>query len=337
MYQNENQAPGTLELTQTETQVSAAAASPQVPLQVPDVGPFFRLSDELLAVLDTAGNVAKLNPAFERTLGVPEHRLVGKSLVDVLHEEDAKLALAEIRKLESRVMRVRFEARAVTKSGAMRVVRWSLSLDVPTGLVYAAGHDVTTERDAEAELAELRIEDPNTGAATQLVFERSLLLEWARSRRLRHPMAVALVRMDDFEGLKQRLGPALTDECLREVFEAAIQHARRAGDVVARLGDDTFGVLWTNVDTDTAVDLADRIRTSVGERLTPAESADTFRVTCSIGVSSVLPTPGRNPGKIVRAAGSALSATERQGPNRVVSGSLTTGAEDPEILLRMQG
>ena len=82
----------------------------------------------------------------------------------------------------------------------------------------------------------------------------------------------------------------------------ALLAAVRAGDLVARIGGDEFGVLATGLDQAGATELAARVRDAVSDR----ESVGGFRLQTSVGVATVPPSASLD--EAFLAADSALYA-----------------------------
>jgi diguanylate cyclase (GGDEF)-like protein len=89
-------------------------------------------------------------------------------------------------------------------------------------------------------------EDEGTDLLTQLPtfqhFQRRLSDEFTRSRRAGRQVSVVLVDVNNLTAVNKEYGVKAGDEVLRHVAKAA-DGTRRYHDVVARLGDDEFGVL----------------------------------------------------------------------------------------------
>ena len=93
----------------------------------------------------------------------------------------------------------------------------------------------------------------------------------------------------------------------------------RCTDFVARYGGEEFCVLFTDVDEDLAVRLADNLR------LTLTRQACRVPVTCSFGVCANRANERTDGASLVRGADRALYAAKSQGRNRVVASQLTRG------------
>ena len=109
----------------------------------------WNLTQDLLAVVDRNGRLVAVNPAWESVLGYDPAELPGKGSLDLVHPEDAAAAAATLE--ANRLQPVsNFEARFRHKDGSCRSITWS---GTPRGdLIYAAGRDVTQERDQAAAL-----------------------------------------------------------------------------------------------------------------------------------------------------------------------------------------
>jgi len=94
-------------------------------------------------------------------------------------------------------------------------------------------------QDAEDEDAE---NDLLTDLPTFNYFSRRLGDEFARSRRMGRHISVVLIDVNNLTAVNKEYGVRAGDEVLRHVARA-VDGTRRFNDVVARLGDDEFGVL----------------------------------------------------------------------------------------------
>jgi diguanylate cyclase (GGDEF)-like protein len=73
-------------------------------------------------------------------------------------------------------------------------------------------------------------------------FQRRLQDEFVRSRRAGRQVSIVLIDVNNLTAVNKEYGVKAGDEVLRHVAKAA-DGTRRYNDVVARLGDDEFGVL----------------------------------------------------------------------------------------------
>jgi diguanylate cyclase (GGDEF)-like protein len=116
---------------------------------------------------------------------------------------------------------------------------------------------------AEAEY--LALHDRLTGLPNRTLYvdrgRQALLAAGRRGERV----GVLVVDVDRFKEINDTLGHRYGDTLLRQV-EPRLRHALRAGDTVARLGADEFGVLLADVGgNEGAVDVVTRLREAIEE------------------------------------------------------------------------
>ena len=117
-----------------------------------DLDQFFTLSLEMLCVAGLDGYFRRLNPAFERTLGYTLEELRSQPFLDFVHPDDREATLAEVARLATGAETVSFENRYRCKDGSYVWLAWTTRPSVETGVLYAAAHDITAHKRAEAEL-----------------------------------------------------------------------------------------------------------------------------------------------------------------------------------------
>jgi diguanylate cyclase (GGDEF)-like protein len=117
-----------------------------------------------------------------------------------------------------------------------------------TGVLVVAAFLFTREvkENAGSGRADDGDEDPDNDLLTNLptlkLFGRRLSDEFNRSRRTGRSVSVVLVDVNNLTAVNREYGVAAGDEVLRHVART-IDSTKRYNDVVARLGDDEFGVL----------------------------------------------------------------------------------------------
>ncbi|MET8152335.1 putative bifunctional diguanylate cyclase/phosphodiesterase [Actinoplanes sp. NPDC049668] len=124
-------------------------------------------------------------------------------------------------------------------------------------------------------------------------------------------LSLALIDLDDFKTINDRLGHAVGDALLIVVAQR-LREAVREGDVVARLGGDEFGLLLHGLRSDEATEVLDRIAESL-TRPVHALGHDLL-VNASIGLSEVW--PDASPQELLRRADLAMYAAKERGKGR---------------------
>ena len=111
----------------------------------------FNLSLDLLAILTAEGTFRRVNPAFERVLGLSPEALRGTPLLDLVHVDDVVATANYLREL-TEGKEASFENRCRRTDGTYRWLMWSVNPVPEEKLFYAVAHDVTERRAAEESL-----------------------------------------------------------------------------------------------------------------------------------------------------------------------------------------
>ena len=171
-------------------------------------------------------------------------------------------------------------------------------------------------REKEALLAELERqthEDALTGLFNRRYLDRRLAEEFARARRHRQPLTVALADADYFKRINDSYTHASGDAALRQLA-GLLRAGVRSTDIVARYGGEEFALLLIGVDREDATAVCEALRANV-EGHDWNGIAPGLRVTLSIGVcaDTALATHER----MLAAADAALFRAKEGGRNRV--------------------
>lgn len=149
-------------------------------------------------------------------------------------------------------------------------------------------------------------------------FEDVIDREWRRAARQQHWLSLAMLDVDVFKLFNDKYGHAAGDECLRRVAGALETTVRRGEDFVARYGGEEFAIVLPGTDLDGAQQLGEILRAAVESLAIPhIDNADRGRVTASVGVASLIPTPKGSPVRLVEAADRELYRAKELGRNRV--------------------
>lgn len=169
-----------------------------------------------------------------------------------------------------------------------------------------------------SELERLSSTDALTGLANRRRFDAALAAEWARARRLRQPLALLMIDVDEFKRYNDHYGHQAGDACLVRVGEALARQLRRPGDLAARYGGEEFAAILPYFPEREAQALAEQIRERVEALQLPHETSAHGRVTVSIGVAALEPTDD-NAAALVADADRALYLAKHAGRNLVRS------------------
>lgn len=131
-------------------------------------------------------------------------------------------------------------------------------------------------------------------------------------------LALLMLDVDHFKRVNDTFGHPAGDAVLRAVA-ATLQDGVRRDDLAARWGGEEFAVILSGVPIETALVLADRLRSTIAGVAMPVTTADgPLHVTVSVGVATFGPMAA-TPDELVAAADRALYDAKQTGRNRVVA------------------
>lgn len=284
---------------------------------------------------DMEGRVSYVNPVAERLTGWRDQDACGRPLESVLPlrvegrgeavpnpvalcldrrglvvlEEDillrsrggqefaVEVTISPIRSVERRIIGVVVVVRDVTELRGMARV-----------MSYQANHD------------------PLTGLPNRREFEATLSRALAGSHDGQVEQVVGYLDLDQFKLVNDSCGHLAGDELLKRAA-VLLKRRLRAGDTLARLGSDEFGILLRNCSITRAQEIAEEICAAAhGFRFVWDEKA--FTVGVSIGLVPV--SPSGTPSSLLAAADAACSVAKDLGRNRVY----VAHPYDPELAHR---
>jgi diguanylate cyclase (GGDEF)-like protein len=178
--------------------------------------------------------------------------------------------------------------------------------------------DVTRERERQVELESLAALDGLTGLFNRRSFDKRLSEEVRRALRVRHPLALLMIDVDDFKPYNDAHGHQIGDACLRRVALAIRGALSRAGDLAARYGGDEFAVILPDTDRIGALRVAQRIRDRVDDLgIANPFSSTSQRLTLSIGGSYATGEFEESAERLVASADAELYRAKRSGRDRI--------------------
>jgi len=181
--------------------------------------------------------------------------------------------------------------------------------------------------EAAGEAVRLANTDGLTDLWNRRYFDAQFPLEVERSLRTGTPLGMLMVDVDHFRLYNNRYGHPTGDDVLRRVARLLLD-GRRVNDVVARYGGEEFAVLLPNVESSTAAELAERLRSRVA-----GEPFPHGRLSISVGVAGC-PTHSTTAGGLAAAADFALMAAKDGGRDRVVLAAGGVAAASPHAKRR---
>ena len=174
-------------------------------------------------------------------------------------------------------------------------------------------------------LADLRYRsrhDALTGLLNRRAMEEALLAQVQRSRRTGEPFAVLMLDLDHFKSINDRHGHAEGDRALKHTA-AALKAELREVDAVARFGGEEFLVLMPGATVETALPVAERLRTALVSDVPQVEGAKLLLST-SIGIAQW--REPEEPSHVLIRADAALYQAKLRGRDCVVADASESAA-----------
>ena len=173
-------------------------------------------------------------------------------------------------------------------------------------------------REANAQIQQLSITDPLTGAFNRRYLNEHFLIEIERAHRHSRPLGLVMVDLDHFKKLNDRHGHLVGDDVLRAFVKTVRAAIRPSSDWIARYGGEEFALVLAESDLDASTSAAERIRL-ISEQQPLETRAGALSVSASFGVAALdhsLP-PADAMEKLLREADAALYRSKHSGRNRV--------------------
>lgn len=150
-----------------------------------------------------------------------------------------------------------------------------------------------------------------TGVFNRREFVEQLGLELKRANRIRYPLSLAYIDLDNFKHVNDEQGHSAGDQHLRLIANT-ITSVIRETDLFARLGGDEFVLLLPNTDRKNAEGALQKIEKAVKSMLEAINSS----VTLSIGVVTFL-TPPSNVDDMLHPADALMYQAKSEGKDRI--------------------
>jgi PAS domain S-box-containing protein len=113
----------------------------------------FTLSLDMLCIAGFDGYFKRINPAWEKVLGIPTEELLSRPFLDFVHPDDREATLAEMKHIGRGRVTFSFENRYRCGDGTYIWMLWNATPSVNHKRVFAVARDITLRKRAERRLA----------------------------------------------------------------------------------------------------------------------------------------------------------------------------------------
>jgi diguanylate cyclase len=157
--------------------------------------------------------------------------------------------------------------------------------------------------------------DPLTGSLNRKGLDEVMAREISRSRRAEVPLCVALLDVDNFKQINDRLGHATGDAALVHLADV-VRSVMRPQDMLARYGGEEFVIVLPDTPLAAGVEAMQRLQRELTKNFFLKDN-EKLLITFSAGVAQMAASEDSQ--DAIHRADQAMYLAKRQGKNRVVA------------------
>ncbi|MBT8192817.1 MAG: sensor domain-containing diguanylate cyclase [Acidimicrobiia bacterium] len=173
------------------------------------------------------------------------------------------------------------------------------------------------------EVQRLAVTDDLTGLRNRRGFFEVARRELERATRTGRPLSALMLDIDGFKRVNDTYGHAIGDEVLRHLAERC-RRAVRDIDLVGRYGGEEFAVLLPETDLKTALEVAERVRSSIGD--TPFDTeVGPLPIRVSVGLALLEDDSEQTVESLLDRADTAMYLVKQEGGDAVRSAEAEFG------------
>ncbi len=275
--------------------------------------------DPGITLFDPSLKLLAYNDRYIELFDFPESLITeGSRLENILQHmaENGEFEDAEIReRLDMFRAGVSFRMDHERPTGCVIEIRGG---PMPGGEFIASYTDITERKKLEEELRRMATTDPLTGINNRRRYNEISERELTRCKRYQHSLCVLLLDADHFKMVNDTYGHDAGDRVLQTLANVCIRELRDV-DVLGRFGGEEFTVTLPETSIETALEAAERLRTSLADTAVMLDDGQKINFTVSIGAAS-LNDDAESLTDLLSRADSALYKAKDAGRNRVVCG-----------------
>ncbi len=263
--------------------------------------------------LDLHGKITTSNRALEKMLGYSRAELLGRSYKGVLNEDDVPRAREVIERVLQNSADNLFAAPFKRRDDSIGHFETRLTLfhDRDGNVAGCRGilRDTSEQMAYQNKLIDMAYRDPLTTLGNRKAFSEELQRSIELMRRQERSLALLYIDLDRFKQVNDQYGHDTGDALLISISQR-LQSSLRQPDHVYRLGGDEFTVLLSNADAESAMKLAERLLSSLGQPFIDETRVIDF-VTPSIGIA-LFPQHANQAESLIKAADIAMYEAKQQ-------------------------
>ncbi|BCA80775.1 EAL domain-containing protein [Desulfuromonas sp. AOP6] len=251
-----------------------------------------------------------VNPAFERILGLPRDRVLGR-LGSQIYPPDAKNGPLLLDAFVEVVASGRPAHLETIYEPSDKILALSAICPSP-GQVAIIFDDITERKKAQNQIERLAYYDMLTGLPNRVLLRDRLGQMIAKAGRNRLKLGLIFLDLDQFKAVNDTLGHDSGDHLLR-VIAGRLNDCMRKSDTVARLGGDEFILLLDEINNEAVVaDVAHKVLDILSQPISLG-GREVF-TTGSLGIA-LYPVDGLDAETLLKNADTAMYQAKERGRN----------------------
>ncbi|MGO4332164.1 diguanylate cyclase [Cupriavidus sp. 2TAF22] len=270
---------------------------------------------DFVSFIDTQERYVFVNEAYAQRFDLPVRQIVGLTVRE-LWGTPAYLASQPYLAQAYLGASITFSLEGQEGAECMEVTyqpAWNDARDTVQGL-YMFARNVTTERQKIRSLEAQTLTDHLTRLLNRKGFDRRLAETMACAGNSGLNAALLLVDVDDFKTINDSYGHAVGDQLLA-AFGERLSACVRAGDGVARIGGDEFGIVLDDAASTASLERIAQAIVHAAQRPHFIEG-HTIVATASVGIAVHRPDDGQTANELFMRADMALYEAKRAGKAR---------------------
>ncbi len=274
--------------------------------------------NEGVIVADSQHIVVFVNPRMGEIVGCPATDLFGKGVSSLLTPESIPKFLEEWKNTISGKAS-RYDCELLSSSSSpipvliSQTASYGRNREIIGGLLMIS--DISRQKEIERRLEQLSITDGLTGLFNRRHFQALIGVEFQKALRYQHPLSCLMIDIDYFKAMNDTIGHLFGDHVLQEIGRRILKEIR-GHDILARYGGDELVLLLPSISSDHAVELAERVRSSVADNPVSYEGQG-HKISVSIGIAGIDNSRVTSPTDLLRFADRALYEAKASGRNKV--------------------
>lgn len=294
---------------------------------------------DIVILLDRQGRLQYVSHSVNRSLGYAESELIGRSCLDVVHDDDKEKVVSASAGLTDPSVSRSVVFRTKCRDGTLVWLEANFKLTQESPVdggreIVGVLRDVTKRKELEDELSEANSQLSRlatTDGLTRLANRRHFDI-FVREAHAEHAvLSVLLIDIDHFKGFNDALGHQAGDSCLQRIARVIDSSTAGTSGLSARYGGEEFAIVLPGVSEEQALVVANALRLMVRQLGIQHPRASRGYVTVSIGVAAKSATT-IDEVALIRDADIALYNAKEVGRNCTVASSsfsATHGAAAP--------